>query len=169
MMPAPVPGDGGETLANPGRGGATSNMVVGAEVRRIVVRLAVGAAALCGVSGAACAAPSGAPSGIWSNPKNSVHVRMQACGEHICGIVVWANAKAQADAREGGTASLVGTQLFREFRQIRPGAWSGRVLIPDLGRIFSAKMKALDAKTIKGSGCLIGGFICKSQVWKRIA
>jgi uncharacterized protein (DUF2147 family) len=148
------------------RGG---HCVGGGWVKQIVVRLAVIAAALCSVSGVACAASPGAPSGIWRNPKNSVHVRMQACGENICGIVVWANAKAQADASEGGTPSLVGTQLFREFRQVSPGAWSGRVFIPDLGRTFSAKMKALDAKTIKGSGCLIGGFICKSQIWRRIA
>jgi uncharacterized protein (DUF2147 family) len=144
-------------------------MLVGAEVKQIIVRLAITAVALCGLSGTASAASVDAPVGIWRNPKNSVHVRMQTCGTNICGIVVWANAKALADAREGGTPSLIGTQLFREFRQTSPGSWSGRVFIPDLGRIFSARMKALDAKTIKGSGCLIGGFICKSQVWKRIA
>jgi uncharacterized protein (DUF2147 family) len=93
---------------------------------------------------------------------------MQPCGKGVCGTVVWASPKAQADAKKGGTPTLIGTQLFREFKQVAPNAWSGRVFLPDMNRTFSGKITALDARTISGRGCLIGGFLCKSQTWRRI-
>src|SRR5690606_39959061 len=40
--------------------------------------------------------------GVWANPQDSVHVRIEPCGDRICGIVVWASAKAAADAAPGG-------------------------------------------------------------------
>lgn len=127
------------------------------------------AAGMMSVSGAAESASPAQPLGVWSNPKNSVHVRLQPCGESVCGTVVWASEKAKAAAKRGGTESLVGTQLFREFQQVEPGAWKGRVYVPDMGRTFAGRITALDSRTIKGRGCLIGGLFCKSQTWKRIA
>jgi uncharacterized protein (DUF2147 family) len=120
------------------------------------------------VSAATMATPPSLPVGVWSNPKGTVHVRMQPCGERVCGTVVWASAKAQADAKKGGTPKLIGTQLFREFKQVAPNAWSGRVFLPDMNRTFSGKMTALGPRTISGRGCLIGGLLCKSQTWRRI-
>ena len=119
------------------------------------------------------AAPAGAAEadkalGIWRNPKNSVHIRLHPCADRVCGTVIWANAKALADAREGGTPVLVGTQLFRDFRQVRKGQWKGKVFVPDLGRTFTGTMVVADANTIKGKGCLVAGLICKSQTWTRI-
>ena len=52
-------------------------------------------AALATGSAAAASAP---PAGVWANPHNSVHVAFKRCGRAMCGTVVWANAKAQADA-----------------------------------------------------------------------
>src|SRR4051812_41904450 len=86
----------------------------------------------------AAASPAGAVAGdiglygVWRNPKNSVHVQFQACGQATCGVVVWASPKAQADARKGGTQNLVGTQLLRNFTMVKPGLWRGRVFVPDL-------------------------------------
>ena len=136
-------------------------------MRKILVGAAAAMAALASFSVPAAAADTPA-AGIWRNPKNTVHVKLQPCGGTVCGTVVWAAPKAQAAAREGGTSKLVGTQLFREFRQVRPGEWKGRVFVPDLGRTFTGTMNAQGPGKIVGRGCLIGGLLCKSQTWTRI-
>lgn len=106
--------------------------------------------------------------GIWRNPKNSVHIRVQPCRGGMCGVVVWASAKARADAAKGSADPLVGASLFRDFRQEKPGVWRGKVFVPDIGKTFSGTISVLDPNHIQGSGCLIGRVGCKSQVWTRI-
>ena len=106
--------------------------------------------------------------GVWHNPSNSVHVRAEPCGEQMCGVVVWANDKATADARLGGTDKLIGSQLFRGFVREKPGVWRGKVFVPDIAKIFSGTVTEVDRNTLKGSGCLVGRFGCKSQLWTRM-
>ena len=106
--------------------------------------------------------------GVWRNPSNSVHVRAQPCGNRMCGVVIWANDKARADAARGGTAKLVGSTLFRDFVQEKPGVWRGRVFVPDINKTFSGTVSVLDPNRIEGKGCLVGRVGCKSQIWTRI-
>ncbi|RVT94114.1 DUF2147 domain-containing protein [Sphingomonas crocodyli] len=106
--------------------------------------------------------------GIWRNPQNSVHVRAERCGKYMCGTVVWANDKAKADARRGGTAELIGLQLFREFRLDKKGEWRGKVHVPDIGKTLSGTISVVDENTLVGTGCLIGRVGCKSQTWTRL-
>lgn len=105
--------------------------------------------------------------GTWRNGSNSVHIRTEPCGRNLCGRVVWANAKAKADARRGGTAQLIGTRIFRDFK--RDGAeWRGKVFVPDIGKTFSGTLTQPDRNTLRGSGCLLGHIACKEQTWKRV-
>lgn len=118
-------------------------------------------------------APGGAAqlehsTGVWRNPQNSVHVRASSCGTGMCGTVIWANEKAKADARRGGTATLVGMQLFHDFHRESADHWRGKVFVPDIGKTFSGTVVFLDENTIVGSGCLFGRIACKSQTWSRL-
>lgn len=137
-------------------------------MRKASVVSAAGLAALTGLPSVADAAAPIQAAGVWRNPKNTVHVRMQPCGTTVCGTVVWAAPKAEAKARKAGTPKLVGTQLFREFKQVRPGVWNGRVFVPDMGRTFSGSIVANSARSMTGKGCLIGNLLCKTQTWTRI-
>lgn len=105
--------------------------------------------------------------GVWHNPKNSVAVRTGACGDKLCGWVVRANDQAQADARDGGTPKLIGTALLREYRPSGRRKWSGQIYVPDMGRTFGSTITLVDSNTIDVKGCLIGGFLCKTQTWRR--
>ena len=106
--------------------------------------------------------------GTWKNPKNSVHVEAQECDGMMCGVVVWANDKAKADARRGGTDQLIGRQLFQDFEEQQEGRWKGKVFVPDINRTFHGTVTIIDADTLEGKGCLLGGIGCKSQVWTRV-
>jgi uncharacterized protein (DUF2147 family) len=106
--------------------------------------------------------------GVWRNPKDSVHVEVRRCGLAACGVVVWANAKAQADAREGGTPELIGLELFRNFVREPDGTWRGKVFVPDLNRTFTGAARPIGARTLQARGCLFAVIVCKTQTWMRI-
>lgn len=118
-------------------------------------------------SAAAVSAPA-AQENVWRNPSNSVHVWIHPCGNSRCGTVVWANAKAKADSARGGTPNLVGTELFRDFREVSPKIWKGKVFVPDLNKVFTGTGTIKDQNTVVARGCLIGNIGCKSQTWKRV-
>ena len=134
-----------------------------------VVGLAATVVAMLMASPFAARAAEPTDYGVWRNPKNSVHVHVTPCGSgQACGTVVWANEKAQRDAREGGTAQLIGLQLFRNFTEVKPSVWRGRIFIPDLNRTFAGTAEVLDPRTIRASGCAVPRVACKAQVWVRI-
>lgn len=132
------------------------------------MRLHLVSLAALALAAAPAHARGGPPPGIWANPSNSVHVAFKRCGDSVCGTVVWANAKAIADAERGGTDRLVGEELFRDFQEDEPGRWSGEVYIPDVGQTVQGTITQVDARTLLGEGCLFAGFGCKQQEWKRI-
>jgi uncharacterized protein (DUF2147 family) len=133
---------------------------------------AAAAAALLLAGPAAAAPPSVAVSdaveGLWRNGKDTVRIRTYVCGVSICGQIVRADAKARADAADGGTKQLVGTQVFREFRPASGGTWKGKVYVPDINRTFSGVLSLAAPDKLIGKGCVLGGLICKSSTWTRV-
>ena len=105
---------------------------------------------------------------VWRNPQNSVHVWVHPCGKSRCGTVVWANDKAKADSARGGTPKLVGTELFRDFKEVSPKVWKGKVFVPDLNKVFTGTGTIKGPDTVVARGCLIAGMGCKSQTWTRV-
>lgn len=106
--------------------------------------------------------------GIWRNPSDSVHIRVEPCGASMCGVVVWASDKARDDARRGGTDPLVGARLFRDFVREGDGVWRGRVFVPDIGKTFSGTVSVIDERRIVGRGCLLARIGCRSQEWTKV-
>ncbi|MBO9499048.1 MAG: DUF2147 domain-containing protein [Novosphingobium sp.] len=115
--------------------------------------------------------PAAAPSpafGVWQNPRHSIAVRIERCGAEICGVIVGANPEAKQDARDAGVPQLIGVQLLSGYRQVSQDRWEGTVYVPDMGRRFSSHIVQVAPNTLRISGCLIGGWICKSQDWTRL-
>ena len=94
--------------------------------------LACAALTLAVTAGPARAGPDPEPAhgaawtGTWTNMNNTMHVRAGRCGDAMCGTVIWADDKSKADIASRGR-TLVGTQVFREFRQTGPNQWKGKV------------------------------------------
>ncbi|MHA6722688.1 DUF2147 domain-containing protein [Sphingomonas sp. RS2018] len=126
-------------------------------------------AALALLAAAPAAAAPALPEGIWINPRHSVAVRTGSCGARLCGWVVWASAEAQGDARDSGTGKLIGTKLLQDYRAEGDHRWKGTVFVPDMQRSFDSEIAQVSPVTLKIKGCILGGFICKSQLWTQIA
>ena len=107
--------------------------------------------------------------GVWANPKGTVQVRTGSCGDKICGWIVWASPKAQEDARKKGVAQLIGTALLRSYRATDRGHWAGQVYVPDMQSAYYSTITLVDAETLNIKGCILGGLLCKAQVWRRVA
>lgn len=105
--------------------------------------------------------------GHWINPYGSVVVETAPCGAHLCGRVSWASAEALQDAKESGITGLIGTELLRDYSPSGPGHWRGRVYVPDMGRTFYSTINVEGPDALRISGCILGGLICKSQLWHR--
>jgi uncharacterized protein (DUF2147 family) len=116
---------------------------------------------------AAFASAPASPLGVWSNPYGSVRVAVEVCGGRLCGRVVWASAEAIADASSGSGTPLVGAQLLRAFARAGERRWRGAVFVPDFGRSFSGTMALLDSGRMAVRGCILGGLICRQQIWRR--
>lgn len=106
--------------------------------------------------------------GVWTGPKDNVRVAIRSCGTSTCGTVVYASPKAEADARKSGLTTLVGQQLLRDFEPTGHGGMRGKVFVPTLKVTLSGTAEFIDARTMKAKGCVLGGLICKAQVWRRI-
>lgn len=136
---------------------------------RAIARIMLGLMAfMSAAAGAAAAAEGDAAIGTWRNIRNTMHIEIHHCGDSMCGKVVWASDQAIADAERGGTRDLIGTEIFRDFRQDAGGNWRGRVFVPDLNKTFSGTITLVDRNTLKGTGCLVGRLLCKSKVLVRI-
>ena len=126
----------------------------------------VGAVAL--LAGSVPASAQSQTEGLWLNPHATVAVKTGDCGGKLCGWIVSANQTARSDAKDSGIDQLLGTELLEDYTPEGAGTWSGTVYVPDMGHHFSSTITQLSPTELKISGCLIGGFICKSQVWQRI-
>ena len=120
-------------------------------------------------SAAEATAPGAHPDAVigrWANPRGTLAVETAPCaGGALCGRIVWASAQA----RGAGLPDLVGTQLLRGYPRNRTGSWEGTVFVPDMGRTFPSRLRQTSPVTLTISGCVVGGLLCKSQVWHRVA
>ncbi|CAN5356828.1 hypothetical protein BH10PSE12_BH10PSE12_19570 [soil metagenome] len=119
---------------------------------------------------AAAARPVDAPAqvaGSWVNPHGSVTVKTGPCADGLCGWVSRATPQAQQDAHDAGIANLVGTELLQNYRRTGATRWTGRVYVPDMGGTYYSTIQQIDADRLKISGCILGGLVCKSQIWRR--
>ncbi|MDP1026642.1 DUF2147 domain-containing protein [Sphingomonas sp. KR1UV-12] len=125
--------------------------------------------ALAAATPVAAVTPAPAGGDLWLNPHRSVAVHMGSCGDRLCGWIVWANEEALSDAHDAGIDHLVGTTLLQDYRPSGVRRWKGTVFVPDMGHSFASEIDEINPGALKVKGCVLGGLICKSQIWTRIA
>lgn len=113
------------------------------------------------------APPRPAIEGLWHNTANSVEVRIAPCGAKLCGWATRANAQAEAAAKGGGTAQLVGTMLLKDLAPSGKQRWTGSLFVPDRNITVWSSVTMTDPNTIQMRGCLVPNFLCKAQTWRR--
>ena len=118
-------------------------------------------------AGAATASVAGIE-GHWTNPKRTTVVRVSQCARGtFCAIVQKATAKAQANARKGGTEHFIGTEILH-VSKAGDGLYKGKAFDPESNMHVPATVKFVDSDTIEIQGCALFGLVCKTQRWTKV-
>ena len=108
--------------------------------------------------------------GHWANPKHTTVVEVSLCGSgpQYCAVVLKASAKAQANARKGGTMHFIGTEILR-VRPAGDGVFKGTAFDPESNMHVSATVTVLGPNEMQIKGCALLGLVCEAQRWTKIS
>ena len=96
------------------------------------------------------AAPT-TPVGIWSTEGNKGRVRVEPCGENLCGYAVNSGEKILINMKPSDTK------------------WTGRIHDPDSGRNYDSTITMKGPNALRVQGCAFGGMFCGGQTWSRVS
>ena len=106
--------------------------------------------------------------GHWTNTKRTTVVKVTECARSTyCAIVLKASAKAQANARKGGTEHFIGTEILH-VSAAGKGVYKGKAFDPESNMHIPATVRFINAGTIEIQGCALFGLICKTQRWTKV-
>jgi uncharacterized protein (DUF2147 family) len=107
------------------------------------------------------------PLGLWSAGEGRIHVKIDHCGEVLCGKIVWVSEAEAREASSKGLPSIIGVQLLSELRPSsnRSGQWEGKVYNLQDGRTYSVYLRP-GTKQMEVEGCLL--IFCRTQIWPRV-
>lgn len=106
--------------------------------------------------------------GTWRNRPKTLVVRIEPCGQALCGTVVQAAEDAQDSVRKAGTPHLIGTRVLTDLHRSSGDSYVGQVFNPNLN-IHAAGTVTLESPTVLVvKGCVLAGLICKQQHWTRV-
>jgi uncharacterized protein (DUF2147 family) len=103
---------------------------------------------------AVAAAPAQAPAtplGVWNTEKNKGMVRIEQCGQNLCGNAVPNGEKILINMKPSGTK------------------WTGRIHDPDSGKVYDSSIAMKGPNTLRVQGCVFGGLFCGGQTWNRVS
>lgn len=127
--------------------------------------LAIAAVALLG------AVPAVAdPSGTWLTQSGDTKVRIAPCAAAFCGTIVWQKTPTN-DVNNPDPAKrsrpLVGVQLMSGLTGTGADRYAGKLYNPEDGKTYTGKITMQGPATMKLSGCVLGGLVCKAQTWTK--
>jgi uncharacterized protein (DUF2147 family) len=96
------------------------------------------------------------PVGLWLTEEKEGKVRIEQCGNNLCGYSV--DAKSNAN----------GEQVLINMRPDKDQKWSGRILDPNTGSTYDSIIAMKGPDTLRVQGCAFGGMFCGGQTWTRV-
>ena len=91
------------------------------------------------------------PVGIWKTEDDKGNVRIEQCGQDLCGYAVGSGEKILINMRP------------------EDSKWVGRIHDPDSGRNYDSTIAMKGANVLRVQGCAFGGLFCGGQTWKRVS
>jgi uncharacterized protein (DUF2147 family) len=122
---------------------------------------------LTSLSGLCCTAGAQAQSGLtgeWWTPGFNARVRIEPCGDAVCGRIVWLWDETPKDIADKNP--LIGRVVIDSMSAAEPGRWrGGRLYNPEDGRDYKGSLHLQSPTRLVVDGCVL--FVCRTQVWRR--
>jgi uncharacterized protein (DUF2147 family) len=113
----------------------------------------------------ATAADPGALLGEWWTPGFNARVRLERCGDAVCGHIVWAWDDTPQDIAD--KRPLVGRKVIEGMRLESGLRWAGgRLYNPEDGRDYKGFVQLTSPTRLQVEGCVL--FMCQKQIWRRV-
>jgi uncharacterized protein (DUF2147 family) len=96
------------------------------------------------------------PIGLWLTEEKEGKVRIEQCGNNLCGYSV--DAKSNTN----------GEQVLINMRPGKDQKWSGRILDPNSGSTYDSTIAMKGQDRLRVQGCAFGGMFCGGQTWTRV-
>ena len=96
------------------------------------------------------------PLGIWLTEEKEGKVRIEQCGNNLCGYSV--DSKSNQN----------GEQVLINMKPGKDQKWSGRILDPNTGSTYDSTISLKSGDRLRVQGCAFGGMFCGGQTWTRV-
>ena len=96
------------------------------------------------------------PLGIWLTEEKEGKVRIEQCGNNLCGYSV------------DGKSNQNGEQVLINMKPGKDQKWSGRILDPNTGSTYDSTISLKGTDRLHVQGCAFGGMFCGGQTWTRV-
>ena len=106
------------------------------------------------------------PRGVWSAGEGRIHVKIDPCGEVLCGKIVWVAEAEAKEASRKGRQPFIGVRLLSDLKPStdRSDQWEGNVYNLQDGRTYKVYLRP-NNKVMEVEGCLL--MFCRTQMWPR--
>ncbi|MFT0860432.1 DUF2147 domain-containing protein [Ancylobacter sp. G4_0304] len=116
-------------------------------------------------------ARAGGIEGTWLSQSGDTQVRIAPCGGSPCGTIMWLKEPLpdsnNPDPAKRGRA-LIGVQMISGLSPAEGDRWNGQLYNFETGKTYSGSLEPIGNDKLKLSGCVLGGMLCRNQVWTRV-
>jgi uncharacterized protein (DUF2147 family) len=98
-------------------------------------------------------------SGTWLQDNGGMQVKFDRGDDAKCGTIVWIKPGSK-------TKLKIGQRLFFDIRPADPNSWTAQAM-PDGNTVYAGKI-SVEGSTLTTAGCMAGGLICQSAIWKKV-
>ena len=99
--------------------------------------------------------PSDSPIGDWQTQGEKGMVRIEPCGQALCGYVLDPSSNAK------------GETVLVDMKAKSASEWSGNIYSRDTGNTYYGKISMKGPNALKVEACALGRFFCSGNVWNR--
>jgi uncharacterized protein (DUF2147 family) len=133
-------------------------------MKRALVVIFLGLSYLFGATGAQAQAGVTSVMGEWWTPGFNARVRIEPCGDAVCGRIVWLWDETPKDIAD--KQPLMGRLVIDAMSAAEPARWrGGRLYNPEDGRDYKGSLHLQSPSRLVVDGCVL--FVCRTQVWRR--
>ncbi len=130
------------------------------------------------------ASAQGPVEGVWRT-QNQAEVTIAPCGPDLCGNVtrlagdagpisdngptLASTQGASPDGAGGHNQTALGLRVLVIMTQTPGGVYEGQIYNAADGQTYEGRFEVIDRDTIKLSGCVLFGVVCRSEQWVRVS